>query len=535
MPTASSPISSIADWDHRHADAGTSSNDHRTAAHSTTSSANGPNGGSDIRHPVQQHQHHAHHHVNDDDRRSSSDTTAGSAPAYALAGDDDEVQLLRTHARKSTHSEHSIPMDDIVAPKARHGAVWLHPKPSKASAASSHRRQRNRQAEHAARWTAEHAWARLRTGLSLLANPRELAASVHQHVHAQWIYWDRAFRDPMTDQRIWWPPWLASYVPLLIWVGISVMSTTMVMLFHVQLFHALDVLSTTLRSLGLVGRVLFGMIIFVLTFPPMPLYSTMIVLSGFAFGMWQGFLVSYVAALTGAASVFVLSRTHLRAWMMRLLAHAGGLQRVIRAIELRPQLLFLVRLAPYPYNLLNMLLASSHVLTFRTYITCTALALPKLLVHTSIGASIESFASYHSAANETQGADPSHKKTNTVRQVFGGFGIALCVGIFLYLYYVTRRAVDTLDSDEGEDAESLDESATTDMEDDKDPLASGVYDQSKPGTPLRRVTPLELRRPRSVIAWDHLDRLPPPPPEPPLSWLAESIEQFERAAEQRVL
>ena len=130
--------------------------------------------------------------------------------------------------------------------------------------------------------------------------------------------------------------------------------------------------------------------------------------------------------------------------MMRLLAHAGGLQRVIRAIELRPQLLFLVRLAPYPYNLLNMLLASSHVLTFRTYITCTALALPKLLVHTSIGASIESFASYHSAANEAQGTDPSHKKTNTVRQVFGGFGIALCVGIFLYLYYVTRRAVDTL-------------------------------------------------------------------------------------------
>lgn len=337
---------------------------------------------------------------------------------------------------------HAVPVrvDPLVAPQARRGALWLHPAPSRRRRGAARAPPTLAQARHA-----------VQTVLYLAVRPRELAATARRSAAASAAYWDDAFRDPVSGQRLWWPPWLHAYTPLLVWIGVSVLSTCLVMAFHTRLFHALNALSLGLRRLGVAGRVLFGLLVFATTFPPMPLYSTMIVLSGYAFGRWQGFIVSYVAALSGAAVVFVLSRTWLRGWMVRLLTHTGSLKRVVRAIERRPRLLFLVRLAPYPYNLLNTLLASSHVLTFSTYMGCTALALPKLLVHTSVGASLESFAGYQterapSGAGSTGGA-PAHggSQASTLHRVASSVGVLLCVGIFVYLCYMTRCAVDELD------------------------------------------------------------------------------------------
>ena len=72
-------------------------------------------------------------------------------------------------------------------------------------------------------------------------------------------------------------------------------------------------------------------------------------------------------------------------------------------------------------------------------------------------------------------------------------GMVLCVGIFIYLYHVTSRAVHhSLEHGSGEEF---------DMEDDAEPKS--------PGTP-------ELRDTTTSHA---------------PSWLAESIEEFERAVE----
>lgn len=346
---------------------------------------------------------------------------------------------------------------------------------------------------------------RLLALLALLAHPRDLVAQTRAALVAHVQAWDDAFRDPATHQRCWWPEWLAAYLPLLIWLGVSVLSTTLVVLFHTRVFYALHALSLYLRSLGVFGRVLFGLMVFATTFPPMPLYSTLIVLSGFAFGAWQGFLVSYIAALTGAAVVFVLSRTCLRAWMVRLLMHAGHLKRVVRAIEREPRLLFLVRLAPYPYNLLNTLLASSQVLTLPTYLGCTAIALPKLLVHTSLGASIENFATYQSVPTQR-----TSSRADTLRHMAGAAGLVLCVGLFLYLYTVARNAVDNLD-DESDDALDDDDDADT------EPVRHTAYSPTGPA-PLRRGTPLEPRA--APWAW----RAAPP-------LLPGAVADLERAAE----
>jgi uncharacterized membrane protein YdjX (TVP38/TMEM64 family) len=71
-------------------------------------------------------------------------------------------------------------------------------------------------------------------------------------------------------------------------------------------------LSKHLRSLGVAGKGIFLLLILLTTIPPLPLYSTLMVLAGYTFGAWEGFVVSYLASLLGAVLVFVVSRCWLR-------------------------------------------------------------------------------------------------------------------------------------------------------------------------------------------------------------------------------
>jgi uncharacterized membrane protein YdjX (TVP38/TMEM64 family) len=170
---------------------------------------------------------------------------------------------------------------------------------------------------------------------------------------------------------------------------------------------------------------------------PLPLYSTLIILSGYTFGTLHGAVISYLAALSGAVVVFLLSRHLFKDSITRWLTSIKSIKRVVRAIERRPQLLFLIRLAPYPYNVMNCLLAASPTLTFRTYFLCTALSLVKVAVHTSVGASVRSFAQYHAHASA-----PADEQQNPLGMYWTVAGVALCIGIVLYLAVVARRAVD---------------------------------------------------------------------------------------------
>jgi len=183
---------------------------------------------------------------------------------------------------------------------------------------------------------------------------------------------------------------------------------------------------------------MFGLI-FLTTIPPIPLYSTLIVLSGYTFGPWMGAVISYFAALSGALAVFIVSRALLRESIETWLQSCAGIRRVIRAIEKRPKLLFLIRLAPYPYNVMNCLLAASPTLTLHTYTVCTALSLFKVIIHTSIGASIHSFRDYHS---EHSSSDEESRGTDMMAHIWTFVGILLCVLILVYLSIVARRAVD---------------------------------------------------------------------------------------------
>ncbi|CEH18353.1 Predicted membrane protein [Ceraceosorus bombacis] len=342
-----------------------------------------------------------------------------------------------------------------------------------------------------------------------LSHPGDACQAGHEDLRARLKAVDSAFRDKQ-GRRTLRPEWIGAYVPLLIWLVVSLSSTFTVLIWHTKVFRALDHLARTLQGLGLSGRLILGGLIFLTTFPPLPLYSTLIVISGFSFGLVQGFVISYIAALAGAITVFLLSRTFLKTWMVGLLNKSGGLRKVVRAIEKQPKLLFLVRLAPYPYNLMNTLLASSPTLTLKTYTLCTAVALPKLLVHTGLGTTIKNFAAYNGAGtaapvnataiavngtsaigaaanvtlmtNTTAPANTGASHTaETIKHVAGFVGVGLCIGIFFYLFSVASAAVDELDDEtEGAQLRAAGEYDALAMEDEDDVDYTDEEDNTEP-------------------------------------------------------
>jgi len=227
-----------------------------------------------------------------------------------------------------------------------------------------------------------------------------------------------------------------------------------------EVFQGLDELSHWLRIDEQFGYAVMFALIFLTTFPPIPLYSTLIILAGYTFGPWTGAIISYCAALSGALTVFILSRTFLRDSISLWLSCNTTIKRVVRAIEKRPKLLFLIRLAPYPYNVMNCLLAASSTLTLKTYTLCTALSLFKVIIHTSLGASIHSFKDYHvenpDPGNATELIPVEEDGANTVARMWTVIGVILCVAILVYLTYVARKAVDEeLDDETGDEEERL--------------------------------------------------------------------------------
>ncbi|KAH9045661.1 hypothetical protein EDB85DRAFT_49234 [Lactarius pseudohatsudake] len=233
--------------------------------------------------------------------------------------------------------------------------------------------------------------------------------------------------------------------------------------FSIVIIYGLDDLSSWLKADETFGYGVLFFLIFMTTFPPLPLYSTLIVLSGYTFGAWAGAVLSYCAALTGAFVVFMLSRYLFRELITRWLSNATSVKRVVRAIEKRPQLLFLIRLAPYPYNVMNCLLGASPTLTLRTYLLCTALSLFKVIIHTTLGSSIHSFARYHVQPQDAitdgePGPSPSdgdigpEEEENPVGLYVKVAGIVLAVGVFIYISVVARKAInDELSGDDGEE------------------------------------------------------------------------------------
>jgi hypothetical protein len=101
---------------------------------------------------------------------------------------------------------------------------------------------------------------------------------------------------------------------------------------------------------------------------------------------------------------------------------------VLTTIERRGWLLLvLVRLAPYPYNLLNALLSATNV-SFRVFAGATAASLIKLVIHVALGANLVSLVDklHHPSAGNIAA---------------GVLGVVTGIGVTFYLYKLARRMI----------------------------------------------------------------------------------------------
>lgn len=134
---------------------------------------------------------------------------------------------------------------------------------------------------------------------------------------------------------------------------------------------------------------------------------------------------------------------------------------------------------------MNALLAASPTLTLRTYTVCTALSLFKVIIHTTIGASIHSFAGYnlHKTIGEEGGEAGSEdeEELTMLGHVTAFVGIFLCIAIIIYLSWVARKAVD----EELDDEVPAHDSEESQRFLNPDDLESGAMAESPFTNPLR--------------------------------------------------
>ncbi|KAJ3365278.1 hypothetical protein GGF32_009783 [Allomyces javanicus] len=202
------------------------------------------------------------------------------------------------------------------------------------------------------------------------------------------------------------------------------------------------------RGHTVVGPLLLTMAIFSTMFPPIMGLSTILYLCGYIYGFPGGFAPAYLGALGGACTCFLLAHSYLRGYASRALARYPSARALRHTIDKRGlKLLILIRLAPYPSNMVNVLLATSSSISLRTFALASALTFPKYLLQVYIGSSLSTF------SDLVSGTHPPESHTLSLAVV--GCSIALGIGLTVWLWFHVQRIVkeDALDMDE-EDAEA---------------------------------------------------------------------------------
>ncbi len=145
-----------------------------------------------------------------------------------------------------------------------------------------------------------------------------------------------------------------------------------------DVIHALTSFSLWLNTHP-AGPILVFLMIALTACPPMPGYSTMVIFTGFVYRM-EGWFIASSAAVFGASIVFLITRnfkigfTMDRNWMV-----------IAKIIEKKGLwFVLLLRLAPSPFNLSNVIFAVTKV-KYSTFASATALSTIKLLMHVYLG------------------------------------------------------------------------------------------------------------------------------------------------------
>lgn len=134
------------------------------------------------------------------------------------------------------------------------------------------------------------------------------------------------------------------------------------------------------------GWTILWALTFLTAFPPLIGYSTCGTLAGFVYGVGEGWLILASATVAGSTCSFLVSRSVLRKYVERLVAHDkrfAALTLTLQHDGLR--LLCMIRLCPLPYSLCNGAMSTFPTVHPLMYALATAIISPKLFIHVFIG------------------------------------------------------------------------------------------------------------------------------------------------------
>ncbi|KAI7897888.1 snare associated Golgi protein-domain-containing protein [Cokeromyces recurvatus] len=296
----------------------------------------------------------------------------------------------------------------------------------------------------------------------------------------------------------------------LFFFGISVIIGIVMFIYRRNFFEALEALSHHLSDLGYRGYLLMSLLIFLSAFPPIIGYSTYQTLSGYTYGFQIGFPISYFSALIGAIICFSLCRLFIKTRISRLLSRYPNFEAVVKAVEKKGFKLFLlIRISPYPFNLLNFFFASTSI-PLSHFVAGTAISLLKIALHVYIGANLTSFVDHLLGKD----GDLTEAQLRAMKVKYVAFIIftLLAIVVMAYLYQIAKTAVAAESIDDEEQVSFLNHRQEEEEDDDVNAstvtiLSSGTVISSSSIIPLnshheRTIRDNNSSSSISLDAWD---------------------------------
>jgi len=182
------------------------------------------------------------------------------------------------------------------------------------------------------------------------------------------------------------------------------------------------------------GWLILWVLIFIVSFPPLIGYSSLLTIAGFVYGFPNGWFIAATATVAGSTASFIASRSLLKNLVHRLVANDKRFAAL--ALTLKHdglKLLIMIRMCPLPYSLSNGAVATFPTVHWASYGLATAIVSPKLMLHIFIGSQLEKIA-------ESGGKmDPKTKAISYLSIAIGAIA-GVVTGWFMYKKTKERAA-----------------------------------------------------------------------------------------------
>ncbi|KAF8913811.1 Golgi apparatus membrane protein TVP38 [Gymnopilus junonius] len=187
------------------------------------------------------------------------------------------------------------------------------------------------------------------------------------------------------------------------------------------------------------GWLALGCAIVFASFPPLIGHTTLITLSGFAYGM-SGFYIGAAGSVIGSALAFIILRflfsEKLHVWSGQN-EKWQALEAVVRAKGL--PLIILIRISPFPpWVYSNSLFASIRAVNLWQFIIATLFVFPKVLLHTFIGSKI-------AVLSDGKQREHMDSRTKVLNGLLVGGGLVIAIFTSWMVYSLVQRHIRHLD------------------------------------------------------------------------------------------